>query len=95
MGPGVLRVLGLMMKSKTVAKEAIELVDDMYECAQGADALVISTDWDEFKSPDFARLGEAMNGKAIFDGRNLYRRQHLGEMGWHYYSVGRAAVKPV
>ena len=82
---------------ENVSKEAptIELVEDMYECAQGADALVISTDWDEFKSPDFARLGEAMNGKAIFDGRNLYRRQHLGEMGWHYYSVGRAAVKPV
>jgi UDPglucose 6-dehydrogenase len=82
---------------ENVSKEApsIELVEDMYECAQGADALVISTDWDEFKSPDFARLGEAMNGKAIFDGRNLYRRQHLGEMGWHYYSVGRAPVTPV
>jgi UDPglucose 6-dehydrogenase len=82
---------------ENVSREAptIELIEDMYECAKGADALVISTDWDEFKSPDFARLGEAMAGKAIFDGRNLYRRQHLGEMGWHYYSVGRAPVTPV
>lgn len=72
----------------------IELFDDMYECARGAHALVISTDWDEFKSPDFDRLGEVMAGKVIFDGRNLYRRQHLGEMGWHYYSVGRAPVTP-
>lgn len=81
---------------ENVRKEAptIELVDDMYECAKGADALVISTDWDEFKSPDFAKLGEAMAGKAIFDGRNLYRRQALGEMGFSYYSVGRAPVKP-
>ncbi len=73
----------------------IELYDDMYECARGADALVISTDWDEFKSPDFARLGEAMASKAIFDGRNLYRRAQLGEMGWHYYSVGKAATTPI
>ncbi|MEL6739901.1 MAG: UDP binding domain-containing protein, partial [Planctomycetota bacterium] len=59
-----------------------------------ADALVISTDWDEFKSPDFAKLAEVMAGKAIFDGRNLYRRQQLGELGFHYYSVGRSAVAP-
>ncbi len=79
-----------------VRREAptIELIDDMYECARGADALIISTDWDEFKSPDFARLGEVMAEKTIFDGRNLYRRQHLGEMGFTYYSVGRAPVKP-
>jgi UDPglucose 6-dehydrogenase len=75
--------------------DTLTLVDDMYECAQGADALVISTDWAEFKSPDFARLGSVMNAKLIFDGRNLYRRQALGELGFHYYSVGRAPVVPV
>ncbi|MFT5423003.1 MAG: UDPglucose 6-dehydrogenase [Phycisphaerales bacterium] len=81
---------------ENVKKEAptIDLFEDMYEAAKGADALVISTDWDEFKSPDFDRLAEVMNGKVIFDGRNLYRRQQLGEMGWHYYSIGREAVKP-
>ncbi len=82
---------------ENVGKEAptIELCEDMYECCKGADALVISTDWDEFKSPDFERLASVMKGRAIFDGRNLYRRQALGEMGFHYYSVGREAVKPV
>ncbi|MEM7627838.1 MAG: UDP-glucose/GDP-mannose dehydrogenase family protein [Planctomycetota bacterium] len=81
---------------ENVRKEApnIDLFDDMYETARGADALVISTDWDEFKSPDFAKLAEVMAGKAIFDGRNLYRRQQLGELGFHYYSVGRSAVAP-
>ena len=72
----------------------VELVDDMYETARGADALVISTDWPDFKSPDFERLAGVLAGKVIFDGRNLYRRQHLGEVGFHYYSVGRAPVLP-
>lgn len=70
------------------------ILEDMYEAARGADALVISTDWDEFKSPDFGRLAQIMRGKVIFDGRNLYRRGQLGEKGFWYYSVGRAPVKP-
>ncbi len=79
-----------------VRKEApgIELTSDMYECARGADAVVISTDWDEFKSPDFGRLAEAMKSKVIFDGRNLYQRGRIGELGFAYYSVGRAPVLP-
>jgi UDPglucose 6-dehydrogenase len=72
-----------------------QIVDDMYEAAKGADALVICTDWDEFKSPDWSRLASVLKQKVIFDGRNLYRRGHLGEHGFHYFSVGRAPVKPV
>ncbi len=75
--------------------DTVTLTKDMYDCVKGADALVICTDWAEFKSPDFGRLGELMKAKVIFDGRNLYRRQHLDEMGFHYYSVGRAPVTPV
>ncbi len=71
-----------------------EILDDMYSCADGADALVISTDWDEFKNPDFDRIARSMKSRVIFDGRNLYRRQHMGELGFAYYSVGRAPVKP-
>lgn len=71
------------------------ILEDMYEAAKGADALVICTDWDEFKSPDFAQLAKIMRGKVIFDGRNLYRRGQLGEHGFTYHSVGRAPVKPV
>ncbi|MCC6677507.1 MAG: UDP-glucose/GDP-mannose dehydrogenase family protein [Phycisphaerales bacterium] len=72
---------------------AATVVDDMYEAAKGADALVISTDWDEFKSPDFAKLAGLMKGKTIFDGRNLYRLSQMRELGWAYYSVGRAPVR--
>jgi UDPglucose 6-dehydrogenase len=73
----------------------VTITSDMYEAAAGADALVICTDWDEFKSPDWQKLGAAMRHKVIFDGRNLYRRGHLGEQGFHYYCVGRMPVKPI
>jgi len=62
---------------------------DMYEALQGADALVICTDWDEFKSPDFSRMQALLSGRVIFDGRNLYPPQRLAQMGFAYHSVGR------
>jgi UDPglucose 6-dehydrogenase len=70
------------------------ILDDMYEAAKNADALVVCTDWDEFKSPDWGQLTKILRGKVIFDGRNLYRRSHMAEKGFHYYSVGRAPAKP-
>jgi UDPglucose 6-dehydrogenase len=70
------------------------ILEDMYEAAKGADALIVCTDWDEFKSPDWGRLATLMKQKVVFDGRNLYRRGQLGERGFWYYSVGRAPVKP-
>ncbi|MDX2147035.1 MAG: UDP-glucose/GDP-mannose dehydrogenase family protein [Planctomycetota bacterium] len=71
----------------------VQIAKDMYEAAAGADALVVCTDWDEFKSPDFAKLASLMKGKVIFDGRNLYRLAAMAEAGFHYYSVGRAPVR--
>ncbi len=68
------------------------IVDDMYTCVQGADALVVSTDWDEFKSPDFERVGGLMNARVVFDGRNLYRPAQMKDAGFAHYSVGRASL---
>jgi UDPglucose 6-dehydrogenase len=73
---------------------AVTVVDDMYAAVEGADALVVCTDWDEFKSPDFERVQKSMKGRAVFDGRNLYRTSQMSALGFHYYSVGRAAAKP-
>jgi hypothetical protein len=73
---------------------AVEITDDQYACARDADALVISTDWDDFKSPDYDRLAKTMKSPVIFDGRNLYRPSQMREHGFTYYSIGRAAVKP-
>ncbi len=70
----------------------LAIAHDMYEAARDADAVVISTDWDEFKSPDFGRLKEAMNSPMIFDGRNLYRVEQMRDRGFGYVSVGREAV---
>jgi UDPglucose 6-dehydrogenase len=70
----------------------LQIVRDMYAAAEGADALVIATDWDEFKSPDFDRLAKIMKHKVIFDGRNLYRPQQMKAAGFKYASVGRATV---
>jgi len=74
---------------------SVVFTSDMYEAAKDADGLVISTDWNEFKSPDYGRLASALRRQAIFDGRNLYRRSTMAEHGFHYYCVGRAPVKPV
>ncbi len=70
----------------------VAILSDMYDAASGADALVISTDWDEFKSPDLERLARAMRSRVIFDGRNLYRTATMAQAGFAYYSVGRAPV---
>lgn len=72
----------------------VEIADDMYACLDGADALVICTDWDEFKNPDWDAMRAALRRPLIFDGRNLYRRPHLAELGFTYISIGRHAVRP-
>jgi len=69
-----------------------EIVDDMYEAIEGADGLIVSTDWDEFKSPDFARVSKLMRQHVLFDGRNLYRPSQMQQAGFSHYSVGRAPV---
>ena len=59
-----------------------------------ADALVLCTDWDEFKHPDFDEMVSLMKSPVIFDGRNIYRREVMHEHGFTYYSVGRHPVEP-
>ena len=71
-----------------------ERVADMYEVLDGADALVVCTEWNEFRSPDFQQLASRMKAKVVFDGRNLYKRSHMEELGFTYYSVGRQPVRP-
>jgi UDPglucose 6-dehydrogenase len=74
------------------ALPAAEHARDLYHAAGGADALVISTEWNEFRAPDFSRLATVMPSKLIFDGRNLYRREAMHAQGFAYHSVGRAPV---
>jgi UDPglucose 6-dehydrogenase len=60
-----------------------------YEAVEGADALVLATEWNEFREPDFPRVRSLMRHPAIFDGRNIYNPHHLREMGFYYEAIGR------
>jgi UDPglucose 6-dehydrogenase len=64
-----------------------------YDALDGADALLIVTDWNEFRRPDFARMRSAMKTPVIFDGRNLYEPGVMQEQGFTYFPIGRRAVE--
>lgn len=71
------------------ARHDLTICASAYEAVEGADALVIATEWQEFRSPDFDRLKASLKQPAIFDGRNLYDPQLLKRFGFSYYAVGR------
>ena len=73
-------------------KADLRLCPDKYAALQGADALVICTEWQQFRSPDFSEMEARMRSKTIVDGRNLYQPRKLQAEGWTYFSVGRAAT---
>ena len=67
----------------------ITLADKSYSALKGADALVIATEWNEFREPDFGRMRKLMKTPVIFDGRNIYSPEQMKAQGFTYYSVGR------
>ncbi|MFM8640029.1 MAG: UDP-glucose dehydrogenase family protein, partial [Planctomycetota bacterium] len=67
---------------------------DMYAALDGADALVICTEWNEFRSPDFAEIRKRLRAPLVFDGRNLFKPSHMASEGFEYHSVGRPTAKP-
>ena len=69
----------------------VALCKNAYEAADGADALLIATEWQEFRSPDFDRLRQILKSPVIFDGRNLYDPGMVGRFGFTYYAIGRGA----
>ncbi len=79
---------------KRVLGDRITYIDDAMEALDGVDALAICTEWDEFRQPDFEEMRGRMNHAVIFDGRNIYRPDHMEEEGFVYYSVGRRIVSP-
>jgi len=67
----------------------VTYVDDMNAVAEGCDALVVATEWDEFKQLDLARAQKALSHPIMFDGRNLFDRAEMEKLGWIYKSIGR------
>ena len=86
---------GAMAEAKRRFGDRIELVKDDYVALEGAGALVIHTEWNPYRRPDFARMKAAMAQPLVFDGRNLYDPQRMAEFGFEYHSVGRASTGEV
>lgn len=61
---------------------------EMYDCLKGADALLIVTEWPEFRSPDFETISKALNNKVLFDGRNIFDAADMKKLGFEYYCIG-------
>lgn len=74
--------------------QQLSFAEGNYEALEGADALVIATNWSEFASVDFDRIRQSLREPVIFDGRNMYGLDEMKEAGFHYVSVGRPVVKP-
>jgi UDPglucose 6-dehydrogenase len=68
---------------------AIQYAKDQYDALQNADALIIATEWNEFRTPDFDEMVKRMNQKTIFDGRNLFEVKTMQDKGFYYESIGR------
>ncbi|CCO24532.1 UDP-glucose dehydrogenase family protein [Maridesulfovibrio hydrothermalis] len=72
--------------------DLVEIVHSQYEVLEGANALAVVTDWNQFRNPDFEKVKASMLAPIIFDGRNLYDPAYLGSNGYAYFSVGRRPV---
>lgn len=75
--------------AKKILGDSIEFCESGYDAVTGADALLLVTEWTEFREPDFERIGENLKRKIIFDGRNIWNPLTLKKMGFVYHGVGR------
>ena len=81
-----------MKNVKEVIGDKINYAEDQYEALNGADALIIATEWSEFRTPDFERIASLLTNKVIFDGRNLFDLHKMQELGFYYVSIGRKVI---
>ena len=78
-----------MPVAKRIFGDRIVYAKHAYEALRGADALLLVTEWNEFREPDAAKMKRLMKQPVIFDGRNIYRPEHMRQLGFHYFSIGR------
>ncbi len=83
-----------MKNVKELLGDVISYANLQYDALVDADALIIATEWSEFRTPDFDRVTKLMKNKIIFDGRNLFDTTQLKKLEYHYVSIGRTEVKP-
>lgn len=75
-----------------VVGDKITYAETQYDCLEGADALIIATEWNEFRTPDFDKILSLMKDAVVFDGRNLFDIEQMEKKGFHYESIGRPLV---
>jgi UDPglucose 6-dehydrogenase len=73
--------------------DRITYAETNYDALNGADALVVVTDWNEYRHPDFARVKSSLRRPVVIDGRNLYDPSKMAELGFTYHSIGRQSVE--
>lgn len=83
-----------MSNAKNVLGDRINFAENQYECLEGADALIIATEWNEFRTPNFLKIVTGLKNKVIFDGRNLFETEAIRELGFYYESIGRVTAVP-
>ncbi|MEI6950852.1 UDP-glucose/GDP-mannose dehydrogenase family protein, partial [Paraflavisolibacter sp. H34] len=81
-----------MPNVKALIGDKIAFAASQYEALEGADALIIATEWNEFRTPDFSKLQSALKQPVVFDGRNLFEVASMEEKGFYYESIGRPSV---
>jgi len=82
-----------MPNVKKIVGDRIQYAHDLYACIEGADALMVMTEWPEFRTPDMDRIAASLKNRVIFDGRNIFEPEQMIELGFTYYSIGRTTVK--
>lgn len=81
-----------MEQAKFFLGESVIYTENEYDALKDADALLILTEWNEFRNPDYKKLYDGLKNKLVFDGRNVYEPSKMKELGFTYYSIGRARV---
>ena len=81
--------LRLDLSSDTDLADKVVFLEDMFAVTQGADALIIATEWLLFRSPNFDELKKNLKEPVIFDGRNLFEPSEMSELGFSYHGIGR------
>ena len=81
-----------MKNVRDVVGDKISFTENQYDALNNCDALIIATEWSEFRTPDFEKMTQRMKGKVIFDGRNVFDLSQMKDLGFYYESIGRKTI---
>lgn len=81
-----------MNNVKAIYGDRIQYSETQYDCLENADALIVATEWNEFRTPDFEKMMSLLKDPVIFDGRNVFEVHSMDKKGFHYESIGRPLV---